>query len=76
MPYEAILSVFTLALVMAAMLVMTVTPAMAQNFTLPSYNPCWPVPNHPDCPRQQLPVELPSYNPCWPIATDAWCLTL
>ena len=48
MPYEAILSVFTLTLVMAAMLVMTATPAMAQNFTLPSYNPCWPVPSHPD----------------------------
>jgi hypothetical protein len=71
-----VLMVFMVALVTAAMLGMTAAPAMAQTFTLPTYNPCWPIATDPRCPTQQLPVELPTYNPCWPIATDPRCPTL
>jgi hypothetical protein len=50
-----VLRVLTVALVMAAMLVMIAAPAMAQNVTigyteLPSYNPCWPIATDPRCP--------------------------
>ncbi len=45
-----VLMVFMVALVTAAMLGMTAAPAMAQTFTLPTYNPCWPIATDPRCP--------------------------